>query len=482
MFFESEYLNHFVNSAFAGLGHAFGQRFFPWISNSWNRLRGRGGAAAPAQLPNSEALLRPVNLEDLVDGIPEGFQLCRYKGRALIEKYVDAPPERIADDESLWLVPTGPVVVSTGVTAGDASTTAEVAVEFSPDDGLVSLLTDDQELSRGWLEGLVAGGLLGVVTSLGHQKAAAFIKGDATANDGCRDYLNRTFKDRGLRCTSVRATQPGLPTDSITAPQSTTQTETPPPELAAAIAEIRSQADWKQFVLGLRTNGLPVDDATSSQLDELRDGILAKSIEPNDAVNGLARMTVDAFERAGITQADLGRWQTISDRLESVNPTNDEDVPPANPKVNVSVAKSSRPSTWLAWDRVDVDRRQLRYTGQGVRRCRSACDQALQSLRDLPSMRQIRELNEQLKLIEELLSTTPTLEIRTSSLKLDSHMVKSLLKSLEQAVLATEQLTQHTDQLFAERPASEGWQQRYQSCMQNVSTLVQLVRDRRAIR
>ena len=51
-----------------GLGHAFGQKFIPWVVKCWRWAWSRKGEA-PAELPNSEALLRRATVEDLESGI-----------------------------------------------------------------------------------------------------------------------------------------------------------------------------------------------------------------------------------------------------------------------------------------------------------------------------------------------------------------------------------------------------------------------------
>lgn len=276
---------------------------------------------------------------------------------------------------------------------------------------------------------------------------------------------------------------------------------TVPSELTWELKQIRTAEDWNRLEQSLRIGGVPFDKQALHQLNELRDKLLAQSIEPNMVATGLARMTAEAFERAGITRPDLQRWQTISDRLAGIDSGGTGDnhqtplmsltgaasvplsasaaVPAA---VATSVATSKRPSTWLVWNRVDVDERQLRYTRQSLRHCRNACAQGLASLDDLASLRQIRELNEQFQLIEELLATTPKLNAETASLRLDSHMVKQILKSVEEGVLTTEQLAIELDTLFTQTPGSPSWTRSVITCSRFTSRLSQLVRDRRAIR
>jgi len=471
MFFDM--FGQFATGAAAGLGHTFGISFLPWVTACWRWLWHR--PTATPVIPPSQSLIRRVTIDELSAGIPEGYQVCRYQGDQLVDKFVTQVPEQLQPGETLWLVPTNSVVVSAGFSDGDASTNAEVAIEFCPEEGLSSLLTDGQELNRGWLEGLIAGGWIGVATSLGRLGALAFKKGEAATVEDCRQQLNSTFKNRGIRVTSLRAlgalpAEPEAPAEDQPAV---------PAELTRQIENVRTRDDWDRLVQSLRTAGVPIDAQTTSELDALRDRILARTIEPNRAVTGLARLTAEAFEKAGIGQPDLQRWQTISDRLADVDPAAPEDQPAL---AAVGVVTTKRPSTWLVWSRIEVDQRLLRYIRQSVRHCRGACDQALMSLRDMPSLRQIRDLNEQLKLIEELLATVPPLQPKTASLRLDGAAVKTLLRSLEEGVLTTEKLSREMDGLFAHVPASEAWNRGIHSSLQQTSRLAQLVRDRRAVR
>ena len=485
MFFDVDFATQFVTGAAAGLGHTFGQRFLPWLANTWGWWRGRPTASVAA-LSAAESLLRKVTLPELSKGIPAGYQLCRFRGDVLVEQYIDSLPSHVGADESLWLVPDGDVWLPAEFTAGDTSAEAEVAVAFDPADGLASLLTDHQQLSRGWLGALVAGGLMGVLTSFGKRGAQALLAGDPATTSGCRDQLSQALKDRGLRCTGLRGVRERLASPVANAATATTvagdpgHDDTALDELAADLAQVRNSGDWDRLVQSLKAAGVPVDVPAAKQLDAIRDDLLQKAISAPQTVSRLGQLTAEAFERAGIEQPDLRRWQTVSDRLRDDAPEPVASVTAA--EVAVGVAKVHRPSTWLVWSRLETDRRQLHYTRRAVRSCRVACDQALASLRDLPALRQVRDLNSQLVMIEELLDTMPPLEPQTASLKIDKQTMKMLLRSLEDAVLTTERLAQETGQLFAQTPSTEGWQQALNACLRSASQLTQLVRDRRTVR
>lgn len=482
MFFQPDVMTPFTTGAAAGLGHVFGQRFLPWLLTGWRWLLGKSPApgastGSPNLLHNAmgDSLIKKVSLADVAGGIPENYVLCRFQGNSLREKHVATTPKELAADETLWLVPAGEVVIRAAFPTGEGTAEAEVAVQFEPDDGLSGLLADGSELDRGWLGSLVAGSLLGVLTMWGKQSGKALVAGDPAAADGCRQRLDQALHARGLRCRSIRPI--GESKDAGSG-----MDDAAFQELAREVGQVRSSTDWEHVVGGLKGAGVPIDPIAAKELDRIRDEVIQKAIQPEQAVTGLARMTIQAFERAGIEQPDLQRWATISERLsDDYSGANATDIA-AVAAVPVGVATTRRPGTWHVWSRVEVDRRLMQYTKRTVNHCRVACEQALASLRDIATLRQVRDLKANLDVIDSLLSTMPPLDPKNSSLRIDAHTAKGLVRSLEEAVLVTESLAKQSDQLFAQAPATTGWQDNYQNCLRSVSKLTQLVRDRRNVR
>lgn len=253
-------------------------------------------------------------------------------------------------------------------------------------------------------------------------------------------------------------------------------------ELGAELQHATDDGHWDDVVEGLKLAGVPIDTTAAEQLDSLRDDLLRKATNAPQAVTRLGSLTAEAFERAGIGKPDLDRWQNITERLKDDAPEPVVEAKPVAQPAAVGVARIQRPSTWFVWSRQETDRRQLHFTRRAVRNCRAACEQALSSMRDFPSLRQVRDFNGQLVMIEELLDTTPPLEPRSARFKLDSQTVKSLLQSLEEAVLTAERLTQETAKLFCQQPSTSEWQQAISACLRSTSKLSQLVRDRRTVR
>ena len=479
MWFEMDLLPQFATGVIDGLGRSFGCRFLPWVVQAWSWLRGRKTARG-TMLPESLPVLRMVTSKEAAAGIPEGYQLCRYQASRLIETYIDSPPQQVDPGDTLWLVPVGEIWISTGISAGEVTAEAEVAIEFDPDAGLSSLLGSSQQFDRGWLTALVSGGLMGVLTSFEKNGAASLVGGSPATVLDCRERLNQALQDRGLRCTGLRVGSADSASKTAAERQDSTMAE-----LAGDLAKIRSREEWEQLVFSLRAAGVPVDKTAAKELESMRDEVLSKAVNPNQAVTSLAQLTADAFERAGIEEPDLRRWQTVSERLKDDGPEADDGLSGTSAGAfapAIGLATTKRPWTWHVWSRQEVDRRQLHYTKRTVRHCRAACEQALATIRELPVLRQVRDLNTQLSLIEELLATMPPLDPRTASLKLDSKTIKSLLRSLEEAVVTTERLAKQTENLFKQVPTSPGWQDALQMCLHSTSKLNQLVRDRRTVR
>ena len=250
-------------------------------------------------------------------------------------------------------------------------------------------------------------------------------------------------------------------------------------ELATELAEVKTPQDWNRLVDGLKAAGVPVDTTTSEKLASIQNEVLDRQLPPVEGVRQLAELTADAFTRAGIEQPDLQRWQTISRTLGDLPAKeSEEEASPAS----VSVAVSARPSTWFVWSRDEVDRRQLLFTRRTVMNCRTACEQGLLHLRDLPALRDVRGLKEQLTLIEDLLTTVPPLNPSRSAMRVDKQVAKALVAAYADAVTTTSELATRIDKLLKTKPTEPDWDTEIQACREASSKLAQMVRDRRAIR
>lgn len=253
-------------------------------------------------------------------------------------------------------------------------------------------------------------------------------------------------------------------------------------DLAQVVSSLKNEAEWKNLESALNQSGLPLDSSAAKALATLGDEVLKKEIGTANAVGRLAKLTAEAFERAGIELPDLARWDSLSARLaddDSLTPV-EEEVGPAS--IPVAVANVKRPATWWIWSREDVDGRLLRFVARGVEHCWTGCNQALTAIHDLSALRQLRELREQLVLIRELLQTMTPLVPDKRALRVEGWRVKQLLSGVEQAVQAAETLSNEMRIMLASQPGNKEWQTAFTKCGQSAAVLVQTLRDRRAVR
>lgn len=464
MFFSPEIVAQFAVGAAAGIGQTFGQRLVPWMVKSWRWLTG----VQPRS--STGPVIRRVTSADLKGGIPSGYRLFQKSGN---EVRAISPDQVEHGGDSLWLFPTGEVWQATPFAAGPSVGEAEVGVEFAPESGFHSFLPREGDLDRHWLSAFLQGALVGVVQSLGREAQNDVLSGDKGAAGRCAERLDESLKPRGVRCRGIRNVH-----GAVGGAADSGSVEGGLEQLAAEIASVKTPADWQRLVDSLRAAGVPVDPPTSEKLAAMQESVLRRETPPDAAVKQIATLTAEAFTRAGIEEPDLARWQTISERLGDPEALGEKPAAPAS----VGVAVLRKPSTWFVWSRDEVDRRQLLFTRRTVKNCRLACEQGIANLRDLPALRQLRDLKEQLVGIEELLATVPPLDPPRAALRPDPQVTKALVASYAEAVRTTDDLARRIDALLNVSPSEPGWKDELQACQKAATRLAQMVRDRRSIR
>lgn len=470
MMFPVEFATQFAVGAVAGVGQSFGQQLIPWVVRSWRWLAGQSE-------PRRELIVRHATGAELAKtGIPAGYRLFRKQTDTLQEITAADLAQGVPPKETLWLFPSGPIWQPTRFAASDGLGQAEIGVEFSPAEGFHPILHTGGSFDQNWLSAFLQGTLAGILNSLGRPSQAGFLQGDTAAVSLCSERLDQSLRASGVRCRGIR----GIAASSIcSSGESSNPRDAGFQDLATELAEVKTPQDWARVVDGLKAAGVPVDSPTTEKLAALQNEVLDRHIPPADAVRQLGELTADAFQRAGIEEPDLQRWQLISQTLGDIpdNGSSEESTP-----ASVSVAKSKRPSTWFVWSRDEVDRRQLLFTRRTVKNCRTACEQGVLHLRDMSALREVRGLKEQLTLIEDMLTSIPPLTPSRSAMRVDREVAKTLVAAYADAVKTTDQLAGQIDLLLKTAPNSDDWTERLQSCRESVSKLGQMVRDRRAVR
>lgn len=479
MFFQADLVTQMAVGAVTGLSHAFGQRLIPWLIKSWDWY-----AKSNPGMPSH--LIQQVGLDSLrKTGIPSGHRLFAKHGTTFKELAQSQLSQWASEEDSLWLIPEGEIWQPTHFASDDMVGHADIGIEFDPESAMLPIDSDGGTLDRHWLAALLQGTVAGIFTSLPPEIRKGVVSADDVALNAWSKQIDHSLRGRGLRCCGVRnvsatATADGASGNAVDQPSADERLA----ELAAELAQIKTEGDWNRLVDSLKRAGVPLDSQTTQRLAVLQDSIRERHISPAAGVQRLAELTADAFERAGIVKQDLESWQTLSERLGDVD-AELESTPHTAPQespVSVAVAALKRPTTWFVWTREEVDRRQLLYTRRTVLNCRLACEQALMHVRDLQPLRQVRELKEQLSLTEEMLATVPPLNPARSSLRVDKQVAKRLISAYADAVKTADLLARSTDQMLSSPPSSDAWQRHFLACREASTKLNQYVRDRRNIR
>ena len=190
-------LPQFLGATLTGLGHTFGQRLMSLVLKRFNRTNATTSSI-------DQHLLQKVSLVDLKGDIPEGYRLCRFHEDDLIETFTDEPPTSVDEGDSLWLIPTDEVVLSTELPMGDTTAEADFVVEFDPGDALGRLLAEADQLDRGAIAQVVAAELIAALALPTIGGLAALLQADRKKLGTLRSALNQSLRKRGIRCNQVR--------------------------------------------------------------------------------------------------------------------------------------------------------------------------------------------------------------------------------------------------------------------------------------
>lgn len=468
MFFPPEVTTQLISGAAAGFGQAFGQRLVPWVVKSWQWLFGSAVA--------SEPMIREVALAMLLkSGVPKGCRLFLKRGETFLETTLpQLAPENCAG-ATLWLFPEGDVWQVARFATNGLVGQAEVGIEFAPESGFHCVMPTGGEFDHGWLSSLLQGAILGIVNTMPQESRPGLLLANPQSVSIFSQKLDESLRQHGMRCRGIRNV-----TGEFKSQQSTdTSDDSDFQGLATELSQIKTEKDWSRLVESLRAAGVPIDPSTTERLDRIRDSVLKHQVPPPEGVRQIAELTADAFQRAGIEQRDLQSWQVLSEKLGEL-PTEEKSSAPS--PASIGVATPKKPSTWFVWNREEVDRRQLLFTKRAVKNCRVAYEQALTTLSDITALRQIRELKEQVTLIEDLLATVPPLNPPRAAMRVDKQVAKELVSAYADAVKTTEELAARTDNLLNLSSVDQVWTTEFQACRREASKLAQMVRDRRTIR
>lgn len=473
MLLSQEILDVVGRGVAQGFAYGFGARMLNWIVSGW-----KSGGGEKSQI--SQSVIRRIEITDLAEGIPEGYRLCCRDDESFWELPIDEIPESIEADQSLWLIPDGEILLT--ASSDESGEDYDVAVSLDPEKGLGDLIDEyGDEIDAAVLGTLIASSLFTAMKVIGKKSSSQ----DPENIEECLTAANSELSAQGIQCKSIRPKGTSVEVDPSDASDGEGNVSGDASgsadleSLVSVISEVNSPADWESKIVDSLTQmQIPLDLTARQELERLQNEVLKKQRSPTQSVTRLAQLTADSFERAGISTNELSRWRQSALRLED-DFSDLEEQEQLNSISSSAVVNEKRPGTFWVWSRPEVDRRLLRYLKRVTSHCRLGCEQGLQRNQSLPLLRQLKQLEEHLILLDELLKTTPSLTAVIPSRRINGQVTKSLVRQLESAVRFGESLNKKMDLLLSQPEYNSDWQKVNSECLREIDKLTQHVRDRR---
>ncbi len=451
--------------------------------------------------------------------LPEGLVICVMQGKTLTNVCRDEPPGSVAAGEICWLVPTDDISLPVRIEIGEEFLAADVAVRLETDPSIGVLLSGRTEVTRNELLALVTSELAGLIDLLGFETAEAVVEQDREDLERLRAKLSLLLQSNGLRCTDVgglRVAEPEEveeeiaqaiiledepaeePADDVARvmaaadggppqPAEPVTAEQLEPALAQAVGQVKTDDAWEDLLGQLETGGLQIDGQSAAELDDLGQQVVDGTVRPGDVAARIRGMAEAARRRAGVPTPDLSRWQGLALRMQLADTTpepQDDSQPRAEEAAEAGgkYARLRRPRTWWILRRKKVDDRLRGFLKESVGTVSTTLGSYRKGLKEVRPAARVRELDQQISLIADLLATVPTLTPRLKKLRLDRQQVKELIRNVERAVTAAEMMQAQARHLVGTPPGTDVWDQALAETRTALDTLEQHLRARRAVR
>jgi hypothetical protein len=445
--------------------------------------------------------------------------VCVFRNGTLLDVCRDHFPATRSDKETCWLVPADDVPVSGTIELPGKAIRVEGAVRFDPDTALGDLLANRSAFTSEDLAALVTSELAGLLGLLGQQNPQELVDLDDQSRERLRAKLSLLLQRHGLRCTSLESFRPVSAAEQATPAaqarlqpeeQAATASATPTPpaapsasggasaeataasqrmerELAEAVGRVRTQTDWNAFVDELEDAGFEADEAAADDVARMGQKLVDGGLTAGQVAAGIKQMAEQAARRAEIPRADLRRWTGLALRLrvtdESPEPAAQEQPGKTTLAAGLParLPVTRRPSTWWMLRYRSVDKRLRDFLQETTRMTKAALSQHRAGLRDVHQAAKIRELDERLSLVGDLLATTPTLTPASRKLRPDRQRVKELVRSVEGAVTAAEMVQAQSRGALASQPGGAAWEEAATQTRLALDSLIEHLRARRAV-
>ncbi len=413
---------------------------------------------------------------------------------------------RFAAGEIGWLLPADDVTMDVTWDGDGSQLAARLAVRFQTDPTIAVLLRERTALRREELATLLTSELAGLTEMLGYTTPESLTGLDDAARERLRAKLSLMLQTKGLRCTGLEAFRPSASGDAAdeaavvatAAEQTGTADESPSeppaadraalePVLAAAIAEVQNDQQWEDLAAGLEASGMPLDESLAEELDRLGQSVVGRQIDATEAARRISHLAEAARCKAGVIQPDLRHWQGLALRMRLLDNAleHDKDGQECSSQGaagRISGGRSRRPWTWWMLRRSSVDRRLRQFLQDVSGQTRVALDHYRGSLHQISTAASVKELSDRFRLVEDLLTTVPTISPPSSQYRLDRDRLKQAVQDIQRAVTAVELAQAAVHGLSAAPEGAADWQAALTEATTAVHNLDTHLRARRQLR
>lgn len=441
--------------------------------------------------PGKETFLcRRVDISEMnsLKDVPDGQQICLYRGSRLVLAQRDAVPEKVNPGEVCWFIPTQDVSVQLVCLLGETSLKTTATIRFEPDFSLGELLEGRKEVSETDLAPVISSQLGSLFDMLGSFTPEIALKLDKSQNEKLRAKLSLMLQNRGMRCTGLSSFTLMEKSEKSAVPEEKTVTvdsetvKKAEAELTEATANVKTLDDWEELLDSLDLAGLRTDAENTEKLRELGEQVIHKKITSADAARKIQSMAQEMSQRAARGSQDTvyydikGLRMRLENRVTSTPEVN-EDIPQT-----AIISQNKCPKSGWFWSDARVDEQLCHYLNTQFGTIQTLIHTLTSSKLPVTGLIQLREMEKELGLVKDLVRTMTTLTPQKWSWSLESSTVKDSIRHIKLAVTATELVEGALRRMAQEKPGTAEWNSCSSECFAALKELQNQLRMRRKTR
>lgn len=390
--------------------------FFRWLTGKNKKAEGQNSKIAYL-LKKGEKL-------------PEGYCVCVFDGKKLVETADQVSSQLFKKGLNCWAVTRQEVEIT--LNSNGLETTAKVLLE--PGAGLGNLLDGREVLSIDALQAVVQSQFAGFV-GLMQGSAQALERLDDVGLEACCKKFNLLLASNGLKCQKMERF---TPSQSSPAPVSAEEVDK---ELNEAIKPIHTAADWNAFSRNIQSEGFPVA-WDSEEMSDLGKKYLDNRISSEECVRNIRQIAEEAAQAAK-DSGSTDYWDGLAIRLRAESEYNDkeEEVKAAKPApLNLTLGRSRRPKKGWFTRYISLDQKLQGFLKAKLDFVQGVLERERIAAQDIRIATEIRTLLAEIEVVQKLLRSTPVLDAKTVSLRVEKTTPEEMAKIMNQAVTAAEYL------------------------------------------